>query len=456
MKPPFTYYQTYFEAEEFRSRHQRVYDAIGDGALAVLQGAGPVAGFEVFRQTNDFFYLSGVEVPQAYLILDGRRRRSALYLPHRDAKHSATEGLEPAADDRAALAVLTGCDGVFGLDQLAADLQGARVVHTPLSPAEGRTACQDTLRYQAKVLAADPWEAGPSREARFAQRLRDHVPGLEIRDLSPVLQGLRKLKSPAELAVMRKAARLTAQAITEAMHATRAGVIEYQLGAVADYVYTVNGAQGPGYRPIIATGRNIWAMHYYRNNSVLCDGNLVLMDYAPDVGNYTSDIGRMWPVNGTYSPVQRELYGFMVEYHKALLRHLRPGVLPARILEEAAADLAPYLQRNRFSKPIYEEAARRVLQGDKAITHPVGMSVHDGSSYVDKSAPFEPGLVFALDPQMWVPEEELYVRVEDTVAITAHGVENLTAEAPLELDATQGHVGRPGAALGAFPPVTAC
>ena len=128
---------------------------------------------------------------------------------------------------------------------------------------------------------------------------------------------------------MRRTGRLSARAVAEAMRSTRPGVSEYQLGAVADYFYPRNGARGEGYRPIIAAGANIWHVHYYRCDGALRDGDLVLMDYAPDLCHYTNDIGRMWPVNGMYSPVQRELYGFMVEYHKAVLARIRPGVLPA-------------------------------------------------------------------------------------------------------------------------------
>lgn len=442
MGSPFTYYQRWFPAAEFQARHARVLDAIGGGAVAVLQGAGPAAGFEVFRQSNDFFYLCGVEVPQAYLLLDGRRREATLYLPHRDEKHAATEGLEPAAEDRAALIELTGCRDVRGLERLAEDLKGAAVAFTPLRPSEGRMACQDTLRYQAKLLAADPWDAIPSREARFAERLRAAVPGLEVRDLSPVLAAMRSVKSEAELAVLAEAGRLTALAVTEAMGESRPGMLEHQLGAVADRVYVENGAQGGGYRPIIACGANIWAMHYYRNNSPLTPGELVLMDYAPDLCNYTSDIGRMWPVNGTYSPAQRELYGFMVEYHKVLLGLLRAGVTPAQVLADAAAAMERRLRSVPFSKPIYEAAARRSIESDRAISHPVGMAVHDGCAGAQKTEPFAAGYVFAVDPQMWVPEERLYIRVEDTVAITANGVQNFTASAPLELDDVEARLRR--------------
>ena len=97
------------------------------------------------------------------------------------------------------------------------------------------------------------------------------------------------------------------------------------------YHYLANGARDAGYRAIIAGGPNAWYGHYSANNCPLQDGDLVLVDCAPDYCYYTSDIGRMWPVNGRYSPVQRELYGFMVEYHKVLLRLIRPGVTDAQI-----------------------------------------------------------------------------------------------------------------------------
>lgn len=429
---PFPYYQQCFPAAEFKTRHRRIYEAIGRDAIAVLQGGGPDAGFVVFRQTNDFFYLTGVEVPQAYLLLDGRRRRATLYLPHRDEKHAASEGREPAAEDTGPLKKLTGCDAVRGLEKLTNDLDGARHIHTPLNPAEQAQACQDTLRRQAKLIAADPWDARPSRETRFIRLLKRRSAGAKIHDLSPLLTEMRLIKSRAELAVMRRAGELTAQATIAALRATRPGMYEYELGAVADAIFRRHGANGPGYRPIIATGRNIWQNHYYRNNIRLKAGDLVLFDYAPDLCNYTSDIGRMWPVNGRYNRVQRELYGFMVRYHLTVLKHLRPHVLPAQVIREAAAAMEPYMARTKFSKPIYEQAARRVLEGKAVLTHPVGMAVHDVGSYCDK--PFQPGLVFALDPQMWVPEEKLYIRVEDTVAITSTGVENLTPQAPHELD----------------------
>src|SRR6185295_8777097 len=131
------------------------------------------------------------------------------------------------------------------------------------------------------------------------------------RDLSPILDELRLIKSPRELELLRRAGTLSALAVREAMRSTRPGLREHHLEAVARYLFRLNGATGEGYCAIVASGAHIWHPHYFRNDDDLRDGDLVLMDYAPDFRYYTSDIGRMWPVNGRFDAVQRELYEFM-------------------------------------------------------------------------------------------------------------------------------------------------
>ena len=444
------YHQQWFSAKEFRARHQRVYDAIGTDAVAVVQGMAPVSGFAIPRQTNEFFYLSGVEVAQAYLLLDGRSRSSTLYLPHRDERMAASEGSELAAEDGDLARKLTGFDAVKGPEALQADLKGARIVYTPSSPAEGLMECQDMLRAAARMRASDPWDMGVAREAHFMGLLmmRCNVP--DLRNLSPILNTMRAVKSAEELAVLRVAGALSAQAVTEAIKCTKPGLFEFHLGAIAEYVYKVNGAFGASYRAIIASGENIWHAHYFRNNCILKAGELVLMDVAPDFCCYTSDIGRMWPVNGTYTKMQRQLYGFMLKYHQTYLKLLRPGVLPAKVAADAAKQMKTVVEKTKWIKPTYEAAARRTLEFGGHLSHLVGMAVHDVGTYRDE--PFKPGCVFALDPQMWVPEEKVYIRIEDTVAITDKGVENLTGEAPHELDEVEALVGK-GGMLQKLPPM---
>jgi Xaa-Pro aminopeptidase len=445
------HYQNWFTAEHFRGRHQKIYDSIGSNAMAVLQGAGPIAGFEIFRQTNEFFYLTGLDVPQAYLLLDGRTRRSTIYLPPLDEKLAASEGTELSVVDVKLLIELTGCDAVGGLEQLAKDLAGSTVIHTPFAPAEGNMACQDTLRHMRKQIALDPWDNQTSREAFFVNQLKARFPSATIADLSPLLVRMRLLKDAAEIAVMRRSGELTSHAVNEAIRATRPGVYEYQLGAIAEYVYRAAGSRGASYRPIIATGDNIWFLHYYRNTSPLKAGDWVLMDVAPDVANYSNDIGRFWPVNGKYSDLQRMLYGFMVALHQCYLKHLGPGILPADLEKIVAAEMEPYVSGMKFQTAAQEKGIRAYFAKPTALTHTVGMAVHDNGSYKDR--PFEPGLVFALDPQVWIPEEKIYVRVEDTVAITSNGVENLTPQCPLELDEVEALMKKGPGLLQSFPAI---
>jgi len=427
-------FQTHFPPAEFAARRASVFDALG-GAAAVVQGGPEVRGFEVFRQTNEFYYLCGVEVPHSYLLLDGRDRRTMLFLPERDPSQSASEGESLADRDETTVCATTGVDSVCRVGALLTHLKDARTLYVPHSPAEGRAMCRDTLRHANRTAAADPWDSSTSREGRFLDLLRTRVPGAEICDLSPALDALRVLKSPAEVALIRRASELCGRAVLAAMRATKPGVWEYQLGALASYQYESSGAQGEGYRAIIAGGENAWNAHYFRNGCVLNDGDLVLMDHAPDCGYYTSDIGRMWPVNGTYSPLQCELYGFVVEYQKALLKRIRPGAMAAQVHAEAAEEMTAVVERWSFSKPLYEAAARRMLEFQGPLSHSVGMAVHDVGDY--KPGPLEPGMVFAIDPQMWVPEEKLYLRCEDTVVVTGDGSENLTGFVPVELDAVE-------------------
>jgi Xaa-Pro aminopeptidase len=428
-----------FPAEEFYSRRQRVVDAIGPGALAVVQGAGPVQGFVAFRQNNDFHYLCGVEVPQAYLVLDGGTGKSSLFV-HPSGVSDATRAL-PAS----------GVDRVLPLDELGVTLGSARSIYVPHSPAEGSCESRDVLTYARAKAAEDPWDAPTPRHERFVARLRETATSGEVLDLSPILDEMRLLKSPRELESMRWAGLLSGAAVLEAMRSTRPGLHEYQLAAVADYVFREHGPRGGAYHHIVPTGDNIWDAHYAAMNDVLVDGELVLMDCAPDVGNYTSDIGRMWPVNGRYNTQQRELYGFIVEYHKAVLGQIGPGRMPRDVLAAAADEMRPVVDKTPWSGPAYEAAARACLTFKGHLSHPVGMAVHDVGRYFDR--PMEPGLVITVDPQMWVQEEQLYVRVEDTIAVTDTGIEVLTSLAPLELDDVEQVVGM-GGILQDHPPLT--
>ena len=448
--------QTDFPAEEFIERRARVMEAIGDDAIALVQGAPAAPGFLVFRQSNEFYYLTGVEVPHSYLLMDGRSRRSLLFLPRRDPRKERGEGRMLSAEDTDEVIALAGVDEVFAIDQLARQLYGfvlrppSPTLYTFLSPAEGRAESRDENLIGHAAHVSDPWDGRASREGAFAGKLRARYPQFPLADLTPIVDAMRLHKSPRELALVRRASELAGMGIMEAMRSTRPGLFEYQLDAAAYYTYRINGAQGEGYRSITATGTNAWFGHYYRNDAELRDGQLILMDHAPDYRYYTSDVARMWPVNGVFDEDQRKIYSFIVRYHAALLSRLQPGVTPDQVLDAAAREMEPVIREIGFTNPNHERAAREALAFRGHLSHPVGLAVHDVGSY--RGRPFEAGLVFALDPMLWIPEERLYIRMEDVVAITENGVENFTEFMPRTVDEIEAFMREEGV-LQLAPPV---
>lgn len=432
------HYQTDFPAEEFRARWNRIYDAIGDSAVAVVQGFPVQDGYIFPRQHNTLYYLSGVERPGAYMRLDGRTRKATLYLPARDERLERTEGRELTSDDGDFLRRVMGVDEVEPLEAMTRDNWPAGdgpppVIYAEFEHAENNGQTRSLLRRSYQARALDPWDSQVSRQQRFVELLRARHPRSEVRNLNPILDELRSIKSDREIALIRRSCELSGLGIMEAMRSTEPGVYEYQLDAAARYVFLLHGARLEAYRSITASGNeNIHALHYFRNTRQLQDGDNVLMDYAPDFRYYVCDIGRVWPVNGTYDPVTRELLGFTLEYHKAVLERIRPGVTWRQVMAEAAEAMESVFARTTFSKPIYEQAARRLVEtGGGVFSHTVGLAVHDVGTYRDDV--LKPGQVFSVDPQLRVPEEGLYLRFEDTVVVTEDGVENFTAFVPMEL-----------------------
>ena len=446
------HFQSDFPPEEFQARWTKVYDKIGPNAVALLQGAPFEGGFAFPRQTNDFYYLTGVETPHSYLLLDGRTRKTTLFLPPRNRRLEQSEGRVLSADDVDLGRKLTGADSVQPNTAMQGDwLANATTIFTPSAPAEGAAQQRIELQNANAAIANDPWDGRISREQHFAGLLRARYPRAKIEDLTPIIDELRSLKSPREIALIKRASQIAGYALIEAMKGTRPGLREYHLDAAARYVFLANGARLEGYRSITAAGTaNIWNAHYFRNNSVLDGGDLVLMDFAPDYHYYTSDVTRMWPVNGKFSDVQKELLGFVLEYRDAVIKVIRPGATVNQLREEAAAAMEPVFKRWKFSKPIYEKAARTMVEtGGGVFSHPVGLAVHDDGPY--HRGPLQPGHVFSIDPQLRVNSENLYIRYEDVVVVTEKGCENFTDFLPSKLEDIEKMINT-GGMIQRFPP----
>ena len=435
-----------FPPQEFRARRDKVYDGIGKD-LALLQGAPSPPGYTRFRQANDFHYLTGIESPHAYLLLDGEARRSTLFLLHRSPVRERAEGKLLSAEDAELVKKLTGIDAVEPTEALLEDLArrgrpgSTRAVFTPLLPAEGASMSRDLALREIADAGNDPWDDRTSREGRFVRLLRDRFPWLEVRNLTPVLDGARLIKSVREIALIKRATRLACLALQEGMRSTVPGLFEHELDGLAKFFFFRNGGQGEAYYSLIASGPNAVFPHYNAGRRQMKDGELLLMDFAPDVGYYMSDITRMWPVNGRFSPAQRELYGFYLSCYRAILAAIRPGATAGTIMKAAAAEMEKTLASTRFSKPAYEAAARAFVtayrEGAEArprLGHWVGMATHDVGA---DSGPLRPGMVFTIEPALRVSEEQLYIRLEDLVIVTDSGTEVPSQWLPMDIEAIE-------------------
>lgn len=426
--------------EEFAARRAALLRQIGD-AVAVLQGAAEDPAYVKFRQNNQFFYLTGVEVPRALLLLDGGTGTVALYLPPRNERMERSEG--PVLVPGAEAARLTGIPHVVPRDRFAADLTRAapsgRAVYVPHRPESRGAATPQQAQSAESASLSDPWEGRPSRAAAFVEKVRAAAPGAEVRNLDPILDRMRVIKSPREVALVREATRLAGVAIMEAMRAVRPGMHEYELEAIGDYVFKRHNARGPAYFALVAAGANASYPHYHAAQSRIADGDLVLYDYAPDFKYYASDVTRQFPANGRFTAAQRELYAIYLRLYQALMQSIRPRVAPREIVRDAVAKMETILARVPFSSEKHRQAAVDFVERFRtsrrnSLGHFVGMEVHDVSAPFDV---LEPGMIFTIEPALIIPDDRVYIRLEDVILITETGYENLSAFVPVEPEAIE-------------------
>jgi Xaa-Pro aminopeptidase len=429
-----------FPPEEFAARRAKVLTAIGDG-IAVLQGATEYPAYVPFRQNNQFFYLTGVEVPRALVLLDGRTGQTTLFVQPRNERLEAFEGLVLVPGNEAAR--LTGIAAVRPRDDFAAVFtaaaQGGRTVYTPLRAESLGAGTPHAASAHAEATSADPWDGRPSREKQFVERLKAHAPGVQVKYLDPILDVVRLIKSPREIAIMREATRLSGLGLMEGIRNAHPGLHEHEIAAMADYVFARGGSQGIAYFPLVATGTNAFWPHYHGGNGELKAGDLVLFDYAPDYKYYSADVTRMFPASGHFTHAQRELYTVYLRLYQALMTSIKPHVAPRDIIRDAVAKMDGIVSRFSFNNDKHRRAASEFVDDfrnntSNTLGHTVGMEVHDVYPPTDV---LKPGMVFTIEPALTIDEDRTYIRLEDMILVTEGGYENLSAFAPAEPDAIE-------------------
>jgi len=349
-----------------------------------------------FRQTNTFFYLTELETQDAWLLIvaGSDAAGTVLFLPPRTPAQERWTGLR------------------LGPDSTAARRSGiARVLPT------------DSLDRMLSALsrAAGPLYVPLDVTTQEEPRLKPLVfAGRDVRNLRPLVDSMRLVKDADEIARMRNAVDISAAGQVAAMQAARPGMWEYEIEAVVEAAFRRNGADRLGYPSIVGSGPNSTTLHYDVSRRQTRDGDLVVVDAAAEWGQYTADVTRTFPVNGKFTSRQKAIYDLVLATQQAAFDSTRPGVTIAQ-LNRIARD---YMRGHSGTLCGAESCDGYFIHG---LSHWLGMDVHDVGDY---GTPLKPGMVFTIEPGIYLPAEGLGVRIEDDVLVTANGAEWLSARAP--------------------------
>ena len=419
---------------EFAHRRERLLAALPVDSIALIAAAHLTSRNRdaefAFRQDSDFYYLTGFNEPDAILLLiPGRPEGQAvLFCPPRDPQMEIWTGYRAGPE---------GCVRDFGMNQ-AFELEQVDEQLPQLLDGKQR------LYYAlGSDEALDTRVRGWLNRVRAMARQGAQAPE-ELVLLDNLLHEQRLFKSDEELAVMRRAANISAAAHIKAMQACRPGGYEYQLEAEITAHCMREGARFQAYSPIVGAGANGCILHYIDNNAELEDGDLVLIDAGCELDNYASDITRTFPVSGRFSTQQAALYQLVLDVQEACIAAIRPDVpwndihdLSVRLLTEGLVRLG--LLQGDLESLIEEGAYRRFYM--HRIGHWLGMDVHDVGQYKQDGdwRPLKPGMVMTVEPGLYVaPDDEtvaaewrgIGIRIEDDVVVTEQGCEVLTAAVP--------------------------
>ena len=429
-----------FPPEEFAARRAKLMAQIGD-AVAIVLGTTEPPGEMPFRQNSQFFYLTGVTEPRASVIIDGRTKKTTVFLQQKTDRQDRSmygPGMNPGEEAARTLGVdaaLVSTEFTKAIEGLAAE---HRTIYTPFAAEVlGSQSQGDPTRYW-KTNHEDPWDGRDSREATFIAKLKQAAPQSEIKDLDPIENTMRMVKSPREIAVIREATRIAGLGIMEAMRDAKPGMHEYELQADSEYVFKKNGALGAAYFALVATGENTYYTHYNRNTAVLKEGDLVQFDYAPDYKYYQSDVTRVFPANGKFTARQREAYEIYLRLYQALMTSIKVHATPQDVVKAAVGKMDTIMASYKFTDPKIKKAAEKFVENfrnheanTKFLGHYVGMEVHDVND--GRGTILEPGHVFTIEPEMRIEEDHTGIRLEDMILITETGYEDLSAFVPIEV-----------------------
>lgn len=387
-----------------------------------------------YRQDSNFYYLSGYEEPESLILIrpNQDKERFVIFCRDRDPLREQWDGFrtgqEGVIQDYGADAAYS----INSIDEIMPKLlEGTKNIYFSMSAPCG---------VDAKISS---WVEDIRKNTRSGAE-----PPQNLLSLDSILHEMRLIKESDEMDLMKKAANITTEAHIRAMQSVRPGMYEYQLEAEYLYAFNKNGARSPAYNSIVGGGNNSCILHYVENNAELKDGDLVLVDAGCEYQYYASDVTRTFPVNGKFSPEQREIYSIVLEAHKQSMEQAKPGnkwnLMHEKSVEVIVEGLLSIglLQGSRDEIIDKGEYSKFYMH---RIGHWLGMDVHDVGSYKQDGdwRPLEEGMVMTVEPGIYILDsmegvddkwKGIGVRIEDDIAITESGFEILTPDVPRTIE----------------------
>jgi len=400
--------------EEYAARRSKLVAQV-DGPVVVFGYTGheDLSEFALFFQEKNFYYLTGDDEPGGAVLLipdppadkklDGPRE--ILYLPARDYAQEKWEGPKMGPDDPG-IREKTGFANVEAFATLRGKLEELAKVYSNFY-----------------TLMPGQLEEGYPHLQIWSEWLKRAVPSANVRDITGAISAMRQVKSAGELALMQKAIDASIDAQLDAMKRLKPGLFEYQVGARMKEIHEFEGCSREAYAPIVGTGFYSTVLHYSALDQQIKDGDIVVLDVGGEYGGYAADITRTLPANGKYTARQREIYEIVLGAQNAAMAALKPGAA----IHGGAIDLNVISREyiNTHGKDLHgEPLGKYYVHG---LSHHLGLDVHDPGSV---TRPLEPGMVITIEPGIYIPEENLGVRIEDDVLVTKDGYELLTKRLP--------------------------
>lgn len=376
-----------------------------------------------FRQNSDFFYLTGIDREGAYLIL---------YPDHPKPEMREILFIEPYSETKAIwrgemldakqAKEISGCDNVMYADSFNDVLK-----ELILSSSKVYLNLYEYSRFETKVSTI---------QDRFVKEIKEQYPLHTFDRSAPILNMLRKIKSEEEIEIIKHACDITGKAFLHCKDTVKPGRYEYEMQAEMEYIFKMNNASGHAFHPIIAGGKNACCLHYSKNDSILNDNELLLFDMGCEYLNYASDLSRTIPINGKFTPRQKECYEAVLRVKKEITKLYKVGhtideinQTTYQLMEKEMIKLGLFTQQDVDNQDHANPLYRKYLM--HGMAHHIGLDCHDN---LDKYEPFAPGMILSCEPGLYIREEGIGIRLEDDILITEGEPVNLFGNLAIEID----------------------